>query len=64
MTNVSEFSRTRTGLAWWLATLILLAPLAKVKGDDFTYMVNFPDTNTVTITGYIGLGGAVDPAIG
>ena len=50
--------RTRIGKMWWLPALFLLATTAAVKADDFTYRIDFP-TNTITITGYIGSGGAV-----
>lgn len=40
--------------------IFLLATTGAIKAGDFTYTTNSPDTNTITITGYTGPGGAVD----
>ncbi len=55
----SCFKRTRNGTAGWLSALLLLTTTAMLKANDFTYTTNSPDTNTITITGYTGSGGAV-----
>ena len=46
-------------ISWtgWLPALFLLAAAGTVKADDFTYAMNFD--GTITITRYIGAGGAV-----
>ena len=54
-----RFRKTRIGGSGWLPVLLLLATTAVAKADDFTYATNSPDTNTITITGYTGPGGAV-----
>ncbi|MBU4315628.1 leucine-rich repeat protein, partial [Patescibacteria group bacterium] len=51
--------RTRIGRACWLPVFFLLAAAVTVKAQDYTYTTNSPDTNTITITGYTGSGGAV-----
>ena len=53
-------SGTRSGWAWWLSALICVAVPAVVRAGDFSYTINALDTNTITITGYTGSGGAVD----
>ncbi len=50
---------TRIHKAEWLLALILLATTAVLKAADFTYTTNSDATNTITITGYSGSGGAV-----
>jgi len=46
----------------WLPVLFWLAfasTATALQSGDFTYKINSPDTNTVTITDYTGTGGAV-----
>lgn len=45
--------------AWVFVALLMSSPVA-TRSQDFTYTTNSPDTNTVTITGYTGSGGAVE----
>ena len=50
------------GFGRWLPLLCWLAAVSTataLQSGDFTYEINSPDTNTVTITGYTGDGGAV-----
>ena len=39
---------------------MLLALSTTVQAQNYTYTTNFPDTNTVTITGYVGPGGDIE----
>ncbi|MEI7901995.1 MAG: leucine-rich repeat protein, partial [bacterium] len=51
--------RVRTACTVRLLTLMLLALPVAVQAIDYTYTINSPDTNTITITGYTGSGGDV-----
>ncbi|VGO21120.1 leucine-rich repeat domain-containing protein [Pontiella sulfatireligans] len=47
---------------WWMLALCLMATVvtsSALQSGDYTYEINSADTNTVTITGYTGAGGAV-----
>jgi hypothetical protein len=47
-----------------LALSVIATTASALQSGDFTYTINTPDTNTVTITDYAGVGGAVAvPAI-
>ena len=48
------------GKALGLATLFFCTLPISARAQDYTYTTNSTDTNTITITGYIGAGGAVD----
>ena len=49
---------TRNGKAWWVATLLLLAPPIAAQAQDFTWTTNADET--ITITGYTGSGRMAD----
>ena len=48
------------GKALGLATLFFCTLPISARAQDYTYTTNSTDTNSITITGYIGAGGAVD----
>jgi len=52
------FRRLRIARGGWLPVLLLLATTSTVQAQ-YNYTTNSPDTNTITITGYTGSGGAV-----
>lgn len=55
-------SRIWVGRTWWIAALCVMATVATssaLQSGDFTYTINTPDTNTVTITDYTGDDGEV-----